>query len=248
MKFLSLFGDQARWYALGFVLMLNAFWFLGAIYLFIDGNPSHPWFTRSSYLVFLFFSIVGLSGGALVTKVLFPDWMMLGFFLLAFFGFVRSGFPGETFEYFIALNAVAYFIGRMSCPDGLRMIVRYQAIFGLVVGLIFLIALPELYHQWEVGGPKHPILYGFINTAAGLDIVLGTLPLLGCIFILFVSKSRIQVQGFLAVSSVAVALGVALSVLIASKSMLFAMLVSIAIIVLIMSLSQPGSSHEPIVM
>lgn len=211
--------------------MLNAFWLLGAAYLYIDGNPSHPWFTRSAYLVFLLFSIRGLSGGRFATRMLLPDWMMLGFILLAFFGYVRSGFPGQTFEYFLALNVVAYLVGRMACTDNLGMIVRYQAIFGLVVGLMFLFTLSELYHQWKVGGPKHPILYGFINTAAGLDIVLGTLPLLGCVFILFISsKTRLQTHGFLAVNAIIVALGVALSVLIASKSMLFATLTSSAII------------------
>lgn len=230
MKSFGFFGYQARWYALGFVLMLNAFSFLTAIYLYMDGNPSHPWLTRSSYLVFLLFSIVGLSGKAFVPKILLPDWLMLGFVFLAFVGFVRSGFPGVTFEYFFALNVVAYFIGRMACADALRMIVRYQAIFGLVVALVLLFTLPELYHQWEVGGPKHPILYGFINTAAGLDIVLGTLPLLGCVFILFANQTRLQPHRFLAVSAIVIALGIALSMLIASKSMLFATLTSIVII------------------
>lgn len=232
-KLFNLYGARTRWYALGFVLMLNAFPFIGAAYLYIDGNPSHPWFTRSAYIVFLLFTIVGLSGRAFATRIHFPDWMMLGFFIFALFGFVRLGFPGETFEYFIALNLVAYFIGRMAYADDLRMIVRYQVIFGLVVGLMFLFTLPELYHQWEVGGPKHPILYGFINTAAGLDIVLGTLPLLGCVLILFVSRTRLQTHSFLAVSAVSavVALGVALSVLIASKSILFATLASIAFVV-----------------
>lgn len=208
--------------------MLNAFPFIGAAYLYIDGNPSHPWFTRSAYILFLFFTIVGLSRRALFSRICIPDWMMLGFFLFAWFGFVRSGFPGTTFEYFVALNLMAYLMGRMACAGYLRRIIRYQVVVGLVAGLVFLFTLPELYYQWETVGPKHPILYGFINTAAGLDIVLGTLPLLGSVFILFLGRTQLRTYGFLAI---VVLLGVALSVLIASKSMLLATLTSITFVV-----------------
>ena len=100
--------------SLGISLMAFAFPFVGMFYLMV-GNGTYPRITRGLYLIFLAMCCHGLLHNfrKVSIEVTHLDWVMLLFFLLGAVAYLRAGFPGISFEYFLSLNVVAFFAGRV---------------------------------------------------------------------------------------------------------------------------------------
>jgi O-antigen ligase len=123
-----------------------------------------------------------------------------------------------------------FFLGRISIKERQNdLLFSYLFIIGLCVSFVFLCSLPEIFNQWEIAGPKHPLLYGVIHTAGGTDITLGSLAVL--------AESAIcldyfrQKQPIRWLMHACVALSMFLLILIASKSVIISVVVSLIILI-----------------
>lgn len=152
------------------------------------------------------------------SRILLSDYAMVVFFGLALFGYARSDFSGVG--YFITMNMMVFFIGRYAIVKNCNSLIAYFFSFAFLVALACVAALPEIYHQWNSVGATHPVLYGFIPTACGLDVSLGFLPLISGILILFSTPKQSKIVTYFL--CICVALGLILLILVASKSVIFA--------------------------
>lgn len=218
-----------RWSELGIAMLSNIFPVAGVGYLIVWGTSSKPWVTKLLFLAMLGLWSRKLSIQELLsTKASGLDWMMAVFFCFALVGYIRSGYPGSTFEYFLALNFVAFFVGRYAIASASSSLIAYFYVIALLVTIAFVLALPEIYNQWNVGGARHPMLYGVVGTASGLDVTLGYLPVLSGVMIIFSTFLYSNVLNY--ILRACVAISVVLLILIASKSVILATIFTLLIV------------------
>lgn len=208
-----------RWGDFAIVMLCNIFPLATIFYLMIWGGSSMPLVTRLLFVVMVVVWLRELTVSAILnTRILLPDYAMVVFFSLALIGYARSGFSGVG--YFLTMNMMVFFIGRYAIVKNCNSLIAYFFSFASLVALACIVALPEIYHQWNSTGATHPVLYEFIPTACGLDVSLGYLPLLSGILILFATPKQSNTVTYLLYACVAI--GVILLILVGSKSVIFA--------------------------
>lgn len=209
-----------------FVLIGNIAPILGVIYLILYEKFSEPFATRVILAVLFLFWIWELDHRKNIKmQAVSLDWIMAGFFILAEFGYIRSGLMNSSFEYFAVLNMLAYLIGRFTYANQARQVIRLHLYLSMLVVLVFVVSLPELYHQWGISTTAHPILYGVINTAGGLDVIVGYLPLLAGVYL-------IKNQGVLVWRArIVLVVGILLMLLMGSKAVLVSLILSLFMVV-----------------
>jgi len=233
-QFQSLAGllIPVRHQELAIALLGNLFPLATAVYLMVWSTPSVSWLTKTLFLVILLLWARRITlAQVLETRATVLDGVMAVFFCFAVFGHIRSGYPDLTFEYFVALNVIAYFVGRYTRFEGAGSLIAYYFVFALVLSLGAILALPELYHQWDVGGPKHPTLYEVISTAGGLDVTLGCLPVLSGVILLM--SADLRPRSLRLLLQVCLGAGMVLLILIASKSVILAAVLTLVAIMII---------------
>ena len=208
-----------RWGELAIVMLCNVFPLVAIFYLMIWGGSSMPLVTRLLFVMMVAVWLRELTFSAILsTRILLSDYAMVVFFSLALIGYARSGFTGVG--YFLTMNMMVFFIGRYAIVKNCNSLIAYFFSFASLVALACIVALPEIYHQWNSVGATHPVLYGFIPTACGLDVSLGYLPLLSGVLVLFATPKQSKAVTYLLYACVAI--GVILLILVASKSVIFA--------------------------
>jgi len=175
-------------------------------------------------------SMKGLNcANILKEKAQIYDFMMAIFFCFAIIGYIRSDYLELGFLYFLFLNLFVFFLGRFSNGNEHYSLFAYLFTFGLCASLVFLCSLPEIYHQWKYVGPKHPVLFGVINTVAGLDITLGLLAVsAGCAICLDYFR---QIQCVKWLMHACVALSMFLLILIGSKAVIIIVFLSLITVI-----------------
>jgi len=106
-------------------------------------------------------------------------------------------------------------------------LISYFFDFGLLVTLACIIALPEMYPQWDIGGIKHPVLYEVIRTTGGLDVTMIYLSVLSGALLIFTNGMQSKAFNYLLYSCVAIT--VVLLILIASKSVILSTILTLLI-------------------
>ncbi len=219
-----------KWGAFGIASLVNVFPILTIFYLIIWNSESMSWITRGVFLILMALSMKGLNcANILKEKAQIYDFMMAIFFCFAIIGYIRSDYLELGFLYFLCLNLCVFFLGRFSNREENYPLFAYLFAYGLFVSLVFLFSLPETFNQWENGGAKHPMLYGVINTAGGLDVTLGSLAVLAGSAICLDYFSQTQPIRWL--MHACVALSMFLLILIASKSVIISVVASLIVLI-----------------
>jgi len=219
-----------KWRAFGIASLINLFPILTIFYLIIWNSESMSWITRGVFLILMALSMKGLNcANILKEKAQIYDFMMAIFFCFAIIGYIRSDYLELGFLYFLCLNLCVFFLGRFSNREENYPLFAYLFAYGLFVSLVFLFSLPETFNQWENGGAKHPMLYGVINTAGGLDVTLGSLAVLAGSAICLDYFSQTQPIRWL--MHACVALSMFLLILIASKSVIISVVASLIVLI-----------------
>ncbi|EAU54368.1 hypothetical protein SPV1_00275 [Mariprofundus ferrooxydans PV-1] len=149
---------------------------------------------------------------------------MLLFFVFALVGYLRVDGTSNILLYFTVLNLLPYLIGRFTPAEEQDSAFVYIALFALLALVFFTVSLPELFYQWEsMPWLQHPILYGKVSTVGGMDVVMGSLSILATGLILFTSIVKNYRTLFVGLLSV-IAATTSLSLLISSRSVVFAMI------------------------
>ncbi len=101
------------------------------------------------------------------------DWLMMCFFLLAMVGYANGqGRP----DYFFVLAVLPYIVGRCTETRYSENIIKLHVLLGLMVAVFFGIFISDLMFEWE-RVIQHPVLFGAVQTAGGLDVILGYFPI-----------------------------------------------------------------------